>query len=233
MNNQRKVATPRVILQLLVFLIIAPMLPILISWRWVWWQAWAYMGVNLLGFLASRALAARRHPDILAERARSLQHADTKPWDKILSPLVGLGGALLPLVAGLDARLGWTRQGFSLTAEIIALVFIVAGFAFGSWALVENRFFSGVVRIQTDRGQTVVDSGPYRFLRHPGYAGALLTYISTPILLNSLWTYLPAAFLAIVLCIRTSLEDRTLLEELPGYKEYAKLTRFRLLPGIW
>jgi len=233
MSNQQKILTPRVVLMLLVFLFLVPMLPILISWRWDWWQAWAYASVNVLGFLVSRALAARRNPDILAERSKFTDHADIKPWDKILSPLVGLGGALIPLAAGLDARYGWTGEAFGLTASLIALGLIVAGYAFGSWALIENRFFSGVVRIQNDRGQTVVNKGPYRFLRHPGYAGALLTYLVAPVLFDSLWTYLPAVFLAVVLFIRTSLEDRILREELPGYREYAQKTRYRLLPGIW
>ncbi|MFZ5910709.1 MAG: methyltransferase family protein [Chloroflexota bacterium] len=233
MSNSQKVMTPQVVLQLLVFLVLVPLLPILIAWRWKWWEAWTFAGVNILGFAISRALAARRHPDILAERARSMQLADAKPWDKVLSRLVGLGGALIPLVAGLDARYDWTKPDFNLLPEVIALALIVAGFAFGSWALVENRFFSGVVRIQRDRGQTVVEGGPYRFLRHPGYAGALLTYFATPVLLDSLWTYLPAVFLAFILLVRTDLEDRTLHRELPGYKEYAKKTRYRLLPGVW
>jgi protein-S-isoprenylcysteine O-methyltransferase Ste14 len=120
-----------------------------------------------------------------------------------------------------------------LTEEIIALVVILAGYAFGAWALMENRFFSGVVRIQKERGHHVVSTGPYSWMRHPGYAGALLVYFGTPILLDSLWTYLPVAFISIVLLIRTDLEDRALKHELPGYKEYTQKTRFRLLPGIW
>jgi protein-S-isoprenylcysteine O-methyltransferase Ste14 len=144
-------------------------------------------------FCGQPGLAARRHPDLLAERARFMQHEDIKPWDGILARLVGLGGGLIPLVAGLDARYGWPGVDFGLTEEIIALVVILAGYAFGAWALMENRFFSGVVRIQKERGHHVVSTGPYAWMRHPGYAGALLTYFATPILLDSLWTYLPVA----------------------------------------
>jgi protein-S-isoprenylcysteine O-methyltransferase Ste14 len=97
----------------------------------------------------------------------------------------------------------------------------------------ENRFFSGVVRIQVDRGHHVVTSGPYRWVRHPGYAGALLDYWLTPIFLDSLWTFIPVAALTVVLVVRTALEDRALQDELPGYREYVRETRFRLLPGIW
>jgi protein-S-isoprenylcysteine O-methyltransferase Ste14 len=90
-----------------------------------------------------------------------------------------------------------------------------------------------MVRIQTERGHQVVSSGPYRWLRHPGYAGALLTYLATPFFLDSRWALLAALFLTVVLVIRTSLEDRTLQEELTGYREYAGRVRFRLLPGVW
>ena len=143
-----------------------------------------YAMVNILGFATSRVLAARRHPDLIAERARFLQHADAKSWDKWLSPRVGLGGGLVPLVAGLDARFEWPPE-FSLPVEIASLVILLAGYALGSYALIENRFFSGMVRLQTDRGQQVVSSGPYRWMRHPGYAGALLVYLITPVFLDS------------------------------------------------
>jgi protein-S-isoprenylcysteine O-methyltransferase Ste14 len=233
MDNPKNKFTIRTIIQMLVFIVLVPFLPLLISGDWGWWQAWVYALIGILGFVASRALAARRHPDLLAERARFLQHENIKPWDGVLARLVGLGGGLIPLVAGLDARYGWPGVDFGLTEEIIALVVILAGYAFGTWALMENRFFSGVVRIQKERGHHVVSTGPYAWMRHPGYAGALLTYFATPILLDSLWTYLPVAFISIVLFIRTDLEDRALKQELPGYREYTQRTRFRLLPGIW
>jgi protein-S-isoprenylcysteine O-methyltransferase Ste14 len=232
MSNNKKAITPRVILIMLFFVVVVPFLPLLISRQWDWWQAWVYGLVSVLAFAVSRALAARRHPDLLAERARYLDHQDAKPWDKVLSPLVGLGGGLIPLVAGLEALFEGTVD-FSLTAEMVALVFIIIGYALGSYALIENRFFSGMVRIQTDRGHQVVSSGPYRWVRHPGYAGALLTYWATPVLLDSLWAFLPSLFLTVVLVLRTRLEDRTLQEELAGYREYAGRVRYRLVPGLW
>jgi protein-S-isoprenylcysteine O-methyltransferase Ste14 len=191
-----------------------------------------YAIIYILGFVLSRMLVAQRHPDLLAERARFTQHEDTKPWDKWLAPLVGLGGGLIPLVAGLDALFDWSPT-FSLPVKILALAIILAGYALGSYALIENRFFSGMVRIQTDRGHHVVSSGPYHWLRHPGYAGALLAYLATPFFLDSLWAFLPAVLLTILLVIRTALEDRTLQDELTGYYDYARRVRFRLLPGVW
>jgi protein-S-isoprenylcysteine O-methyltransferase Ste14 len=219
---------------MLIFIVVVPLLPLLISWRWEWWEAWAYAALCILGFAISRMLAARRNPGLLAERARFLQHEDAKPWDKALAPLLGLGGALIPLVAGLDARFGWSPAPASGAAiKWVSLFLMVVGYAWGSYALIENRFFSGMVRIQTDRDHHIVSSGPYRWMRHPGYAGALLSYLATPALLNSLWTFLPAVFMAVVLVVRTSLEDRTLQEELAGYREYAGRVRYRLLPGVW
>lgn len=234
MENSKIQLTVRTIVQLFVFIVLVPFLPLLISWKWNWWEAWAYALIGVLGFVISRLLVNMRHPDLIAERAKMMQHEDTKPWDEILARLVGMGGALIPLAAGLDVRYGWSGLDFALLWKLFALALTLVGYAIGAWALMENRFFSGVVRIQKERDHHVVSSGPYAWVRHPGYAGALLTYFVTPLLLDSPWTYLPVVFFSAVLVIRTSLEDRTLQEELPGYKEYAtQKTRFRLLPGIW
>src|SRR3990170_1692535 len=232
MNSQQRTISPRVVVQMLFFVVVIPFLPLLISWQWDWWEAWVYAMISILGFAISRALAARRHPDLLAERARFMQHENAKPWDKLLAPLLGLGGGLVPLVAGLDVLFGWSPT-VSLPVKIVSLVIILAGYALGSYALIENRFFSGMVRIQTDRGHQVVSTGPYRWMRHPGYAGALLTYLATPLFLDSLWAFLPTAFITIVLVIRTALEDRFLQDELEGYRDYATRVRYRLLPGVW
>ena len=232
MENQSKKISPRAILLMLFFIVVIPFLPLLISRDWDWWEAWVYAIIGILGFAISRVLAARRHPDLLAERARFLQHEDAKSWDKYLSPMVGLGGGLIPLVAGLDALFDWSPP-LSLPVKIQALVFILAGYALGSYALIENRFFSGMVRLQTERGHQVVSSGPYRWIRHPGYTGAMLTYLATPFFLDSRWAFLPVMFITIILVIRTSLEDKVLQDELQGYRDYTKRVRYRLLPGVW
>ena len=232
MNNQQRTISPRVVVLMLFFVVVIPFLPLLISWRWDWWEAWVYAIIGIVGFAISRALAARRHPDLLAERARFMQHENAQPWDKLLAPLVGLGSGLVPLVVGLEALFDWSST-VSWPVKILALVIILAGYALASYALIENRFFSGMVRIQTDRGHHVVSSGPYRWLRHPGYAGALLTYLATPLFLDSRWAFLPAVFVTILLVIRTGLEDRVLQAELEGYRDYVRQVRYRLLPGVW
>lgn len=232
MSAQLKWTNPRVVFQLLLIVVIFPLLPLLISRHWDWWESWVYALVSVAGFILSRALAAQRHPDILAERARSMEMKDAKSWDRILAPMLAIGSLFILIAAGLDKLLGWTSP-FSLTARIVSLAVIVMGYIFGSWALIENRFFSGVVRIQSDRDHRVVTTGPYRLIRHPGYAGALWTYLAIPILLDSLWAFIPTVLLIGVLVLRTSLEDRTLQAELPGYKEFTQKTRYRLFPGIW
>jgi len=224
--------TPKTIFRLVLVLFVFPLIPMIISGVWNWWEAWAYAILSILGFIISRVLAARRNPDIIAERARSMEMQDAKPWDKILSPMLAFGSLLILIVAGADKGFGWSTP-FTLNTKLVALLVIILGFAFGSWALIENKFFSGVVRIQTDRGHRVVSTGPYRFVRHPGYAGALWTYLAMPVLFNSIWAFIPAVFLLGVLVLRTSLEDRTLQAELPGYKEFTQKTRYRLFPGIW
>lgn len=161
-----------------------------------------------------------------------MQQKNIEPWDRPLAPLVALGSGFIVVVAGFDKLYAWSLDN-NLALELVSLLLILAGYAIGTYALMENRFFSGVVRIQNDRGQVVVSSGPYAWVRHPGYAGVLLAYIGMPFFLDSLWAVLPAIFSVIALVIRTALEDRTLQQRLEGYPEYAQHVRYRLLPGIW
>jgi protein-S-isoprenylcysteine O-methyltransferase Ste14 len=232
MTAGQKAIPLRALVQALFFVVVAPFLPLLISHQWVWYEAWVYGAIAVLGFGISRLLASRRHPDLLAERARLMRHEDAKPWDMVLARLVGLGGIAVPLVAGLDALFKWSPR-FSVAVRGLSLIAFLAGYALSSYALIENRFFSGVVRIQQERGHHVVSSGPYRWMRHPGYAGAMLAYFATPFFLDSRWACVPALLLAVVLVVRTRFEDTTLQDELPGYRDYARQVRYRLVPGIW
>jgi protein-S-isoprenylcysteine O-methyltransferase Ste14 len=232
MTQQIKPVIWRAIVQMVILVLLAPFIPMIISVQWDWWQAWAYAVSSVLAFAISRLIVARKHPDLIAERARFMDAKDTKPWDKVLAPLLGLGSILILVVAGFDKYYGWSPAS-NLTVNLVALIGIVLGYGFSSWALIENRFFAGTVRIQTERGHHVVSTGPYRIVRHPGYAGGLFGYVFIPLLLNSLWAWLPTILLAVVMITRTALEDKTLQVELPGYKEFAQKTRYRLLPGIW
>ena len=233
MNDSRPVFSARVMVQLVVVVLVVPALPVLISADWRWWEGWAFFFITSVGFILSRVLVARRHPDLIAERSRAMDHEGIKAFDKVLAPLVAFGLVVVGIVAGLDRRWLATAPWFPAWSRWVALALVVAGYALGTWALVENRFFSGVVRIQRERGHHVVSSGPYRVVRHPGYSGSLLYYLACPVLLSSLWALLPALAAGAALVVRTALEDRTLCAELPGYPEYTQRTRYRLIPWIW
>jgi protein-S-isoprenylcysteine O-methyltransferase Ste14 len=117
--------------------------------------------------------------------------------------------------------------------ELIGLAGLILGMTLFSWGMVTNAYFAVAARIQSERGQQVITTGPYRFVRHPGYAGTILTAVTIPLLLGSLWAFWPGLVLIAALVARTLLEDRLLHAELPGYGDYARRVRFRLLPGVW
>lgn len=223
----------RVVLQFAIFVLLLPLVLFVAAGSLNWPMAWVYVGIHVFFAIVSRLIAFRRNPDLLVERAQSLKAETVKGWDRLLVLLVALVGPLATwIVAGLDLRFGWSAE-IPPSLQVGALVLVVAGYALGTWAMVVNAFFSAVVRIQEDRGQTVVKAGPYRFVRHPAYAGGIVACLATPIMLGSLWALIPAGLMVVGICVRTILEDRTLSEELPGYAEYTQQTGYRLVPGIW
>lgn len=231
--NTKLHLTPRQIAQILFFFVGMYLLPILISWDWGWVTGWVMLALMISTGLLSRVLMALRHPDLVVERARMLGDNDAKPWDKRLVPWMALYIPLLAIVVtGLDHRFGWTPP-LGLGVQVAAVVVMLVGAAFGTWALMENRWFSAVVRIQTDRGHQVCDTGPYRFIRHPGYAGSVVTYLAMPFVYGTLWPLVLIGVVLVLLVYRTAREDATLHAELPGYKAYAQRVRYRLLPGVW
>ncbi|MDD3814221.1 MAG: isoprenylcysteine carboxylmethyltransferase family protein [Desulfocapsaceae bacterium] len=183
--------------------------------------------------IGGRIWAEHRHPGILAERFKYSKAQDVKSWDKVIAPLMALSLSFpLVIVAGLDHHFAWSLP-FPIWMNLLGLVLITFGYAFASWALIENRFFSTFVRIQKDREHEVCSSGPYRIVRHPGYAGNMLALPGIVLALGSVWTLIPVVIAIIIAVIRTELEDRTLQEELQGYKEYVQQVRYRLIPGIY
>ncbi len=198
-----------------------------------WWQAWGYSLLIVATGIGGRIWAERRHPGLLAERQSAEKFQNAKAWDKVLAPLMALSVSFpLPIVAGLDHRFVWS-PAFPLWLIVLGFILTLLGYAFATWALAENRFFSSVVRIQTDRGHAVCDSGPYRLVRHPGYAGNIPPLLGIVLALGSVWALIPAVAALIIAVVRTALEDQTLQEELPGYRDYARRVRYRLIPGIY
>lgn len=203
----------------------------LVSGRGDWYRAWVYVAIKLAAQVVVGQIILRKHPDLLAERSR--MQKGTKGWDKWLAVLVALVGPLsMWVVAALEARWTWPLR-VDIASSGAGFVVCLLGIVLTAWAMTSNRFFAATVRIQEDRGQVVVDQGPYGCVRHPGYAGALVFTLASPIAMGSWYALIPAAFTAIVLVVRTALEDRTLKSELAGYAEYAGRVRARLIPGIW
>jgi protein-S-isoprenylcysteine O-methyltransferase Ste14 len=225
--------SPRQWIGMLAVYLLIPLLLFVCAGDLGWWQAWVYSVLIVAAGVGGRILAERRHPGLMAERQSIEKFQDAKAWDKVLAPLTALSiGYPLMIVAGLDHRFGWSPV-FPLWLILIGIFLIALGYAFSVWAFVENRFFTTVVRIQKERGHVVCDSGPYRIVRHPGYAGNILPLPGIVLALSSLWTLIPSAVALVIIVIRTALEDRTLQEELPGYQEYARRVRYRLFPGIY
>jgi len=198
------------------------------SLGWAW--GWAYLAVYLAG-TALTGWLLRRRPDQIAERGRPAEGAPA--WDALL----GGGWALLqfialPLVAALDVRLGWTG-GVGLAWHLVGAAAFAAGLGLFGWAMAANAWFSTVARIQPDRGQAVCREGPYGWVRHPGYAGAILLSLGSPLMLGSAWAAIPALAASALMAVRTPLEDRLLRAGLPGYAEYARSVPWRLLPRVW
>lgn len=225
--------TIKLIIRLILLAVPGPVILMLASGDARWSMGWVFAAFSFVYMIASRLLLMRRNPDLIAERSGAMKQTNVEPWDKALVPLIGV---LLPtatlIVGGLDHRFHGTH-GIALGAQAAAYVPMLIGLIVAQWAAMENAFFSAVVRIQEDRGQTVVTTGPYRVIRHPGYAGSLLFNLALPLALGSLWAYIPVVVMAVLMVVRTALEDRTLIRKLPGYAEYAMKTRRRLLPGIW
>lgn len=234
-SNQQtaQTVTPSQWIRMILFYLLIPFVLLVSGGNLVWWPAWIYSFLIVIAGIGGRIWAEQRHPGLLAERQNIEKLQGAKAWDKLLAPLMALSVSFpLVIVAGLDHRFGWSPV-FPLWLIVLGFLLISLGYAFATWALIENRFFSSVVRIQVDRGHVVCDSGPYRIVRHPGYAGNILALLGIVLALSSMWTLIPATVALIITVIRTVLEDRTLQEELPGYQDYTQRVRYRLIPWVY
>jgi len=220
-------------IRLIIVYLLIPLILLICGGDLGWWQAWLYALLIVTAGIGGRMWAEQRHPGLTAERQNTENLQNAKAWDKVLAPLMAVSiGYPVVIVAGLDHRYHWSPE-FPLWLNAVGFILISFGYAFAAWALAENRFFYSVVLIQTDRGHVVCDSGPYRIVRHPGYAGNIIPLFGIVLALGSVWTLIPVVVASIISVIRTVLEDRTLQEELPGYRDYAGRVRYRLVPGIY
>lgn len=196
-----------------------------------WANAWVYVGLTTAYLVTYAAVSVKLNPEMLNSRG-SFSKEGTKTFDKVYAVLYLPIGFAIVVICGLDAaRYHWSTMSLWLT--VVGIVLVLPGFAIGIWAMAVNPYFECSVRIQEDRGQVVISSGPYRYMRHPGYAALIITLLAFPLVLGSWWGLVPSGALVLVVVIRTALEDRTLRDELPGYREYMDTTRYRLVPHVW
>ena len=222
----------RAVLRFALLLLVFPVLLFLPAGTLNWPMGWTFVAVLLGGTLVSRVIVLRFHPSLAEERGRFGRKEGVAPWDRVLMPVVAMVGTVAQMiVAGLDHRFGWSVVPPWLPWASLGV--LALSVAVTTWAMAANRFFSAVVRIQTDRGHQVVDRGPYALVRHPAYAAGLPVQPAMVLALGSLWGLIPAGLTLIVMVVRTALEDRMLRAHLPGYEEYARRVRYRLIPGIW
>lgn len=198
------------------------------SFRWP--QAWVFLALYLSAVAGFFVWTKKKDPGLLKERISPQKNV--KAWDRKILRVYSLFLAVLPIVAGLDAvRFRWSHLPFGL--NLLGFAGLVLTMLLAFWATRENTFASSVVRIQTDRGHRVCSTGPYAYVRHPMYIAVILMAVSLPPALGSRYAFIPAVVIVGLFILRTALEDKTLQEELPGYKDYAQKVRFRLIPGVW
>jgi protein-S-isoprenylcysteine O-methyltransferase Ste14 len=196
------------------------------SIRWLW--AWILAFIMLLSNIVSILLL---DPALIEERTGMKRGYEKK--DVPFAFIIGRFGPLaILIVSGLDFRFGWSSSLPAVYA-IAGLILLLVGYVPVFWAMYENRFFSGVVRIQEERGHHVINTGPYHFIRHPGYLGSVIYLLALPFVLMSYWALVPAILTIIMIVVRIVMEEDTLKRELAGYVDYMQQVRFRLVPGIW
>ena len=213
--------------QVLLTFLLQSIIMFISAWTIKWQWAWILISANIFILLINLYVLPI---EVIEERGRKKENV--KKWDKILAsasiiPILGIYA-----VAGFDYRFYWSID-LDASIHIISLVCYFFGSMLFTWAMVSNNYFSTMVRLQTDRGHQVATGGPYRFVRHPGYIGFIVTMIAIPLILGSLYGLIMSAIAVIIFVIRTALEDKTLKAELEGYLDYSKRVKYRLFPHIW
>ena len=234
-NVEKRTDAQTTMAKVLVGLLVATMVVVAAGFVFVnaprlgWTLGWIYVGIIVATLTINMTCLLRWNPDLIRRRMRVSKFSKT--WDKVWAVLFGVAMIAIYVVAVMEAR---DRVSSAPGAAwLLGLAIFVPGWALAIWSMVVNPFFEKTVRIQTEHGHRVIDTGPYVYMRHPGYVGFAGWMLSTPLLLTSTWAFVPALISVVLLVIRTALEDRTLHEELPGYAEYAARVRFRLIPGVW
>ena len=230
-NNQAKLVAAKQLLVASVMLCIQITI-FFVSAGHIALRPWILFGVSFLHYFVNTIVQYKLNPELLAVRLK-IKRKGSKLWDEILMRVSNLTVLILvPVIAGLDlGRFHWST--LDAWFVIVGLVPLTISTILLNWAMVTNPHFEPTVRIQKDRDHKVITSGPYRIVRHPGYLAGMLYILSIPLIIGSVFTFIPAGIYIFLMTIRTLLEDRTLQKELNGYSEYAQKTRYRLFPYLW
>jgi len=225
-ENSRKNILKR-LLQVTISVLVVAIILFTSAGRIDWIYAWTFIGSSILIIIINAFLFP---PELIAERGQKKENVEK--WDKIISGFIIIPWLGIYLVSGLDIRFEWSSE-IPIWIHILGLFAFIFGNVLVSWAMTSNKYFSTAVRIQYERGHTVVDKGTYKYIRHPGYLGMIIYHLSTPLILGSFWALLPATLVVILFIVRTAFEDNTLKNKLEGYKDYVERVKHRLIPGVW
>ena len=196
-----------------------------------WPEAWIILLIFTLGIGYNIIWLIKNNPALLKERLNKSIQKDQKKWDKILVVVMMIFAIVWIPLPGLDYRYGWSNM--PLILEISGFVALLPSLYIIARILQENTFLSPVVRIQKERGHKVIDTGPYKYVRHPMYAVGVIMFIAWPLALGSWITLLLAPLWILIIVIRTYFEDKTLFKELDGYVDYTNRVKYRIIPGVW
>lgn len=194
-----------------------------------YWQAWVFLAVFIAATIIPSIYLAVRHPDALARRMNAGPAAETRPAQRIIVTLIFTLAVATFVLSALDHRFGWSQVPTWLV--IIGDVLVAVGLGIAQLVIVQNNYAGASVRVEAD--QPLVSTGLYGLVRHPMYTGAAIMMLGTPLALDSLWGLLGVLASAPVIAARIRDEERMLVEELPGYREYQDTVRFRLVPYVW
>jgi protein-S-isoprenylcysteine O-methyltransferase Ste14 len=191
-----------------------------------YWEAWTFLAILLVPMLLTAGILLARDPELLARRLRT---GEKDPAQVRIVALSGLCFLAIMLIPGFDRRFGWSTV--PLPVVVAADLIVVLAYALFIRVLWENRSASRIIEVES--GQRVVSTGPYAVVRHPMYAAVTLIALATPMALGSWWALLPSGCLVAVMTARIRNEERVLVDELGGYREYMRITVYRLIPGVW
>ncbi|KAA0076698.1 isoprenylcysteine carboxylmethyltransferase family protein [Tardiphaga sp. P9-11] len=202
-----------------------------VAGTWQWPAVWSFLLFMILLGLGGGLWLILSDPALFEERMRPMVQQGQPAADRVFIVAFFTVALVWLIVAGLDQRFGLSQM--TIGVQVAGTALALTGMAISFWVLHENSFAAPVIKLQRDRGQHVIDTGPYHLVRHPMYSGAILFFLGTSLWLGSWWSAALTLIMAVLFAWRTTAEERTLRDGLPGYTDYTTRVRYRLCPGLW